>query len=82
MGLIDDLTNAIKNDDGASKVSTDPKATTNTVNDDGGTQIRNSNVAINHDNGEHDTMFSKTTVSGQTGEAKYEEGGHGPKFEK
>jgi len=62
MGIINDLFKTVSEDEGSSEVSSDPKQTTSTVNNDGDAEVRNTTVVINHDTGGHDMLFSKTTV--------------------
>jgi hypothetical protein len=77
MGLFDSFMSAIL---GSDTGSTDSKKTSFSVNDDGDARVRNTSVIINHDTGEHDTVWSNTTVDGKTGEANSSEGAHGPNF--
>ena len=79
MGLLSDLFSAITGD-GSSNVSSDPKATSYSINDDGDARVRNTDVVIDHDKGTHDTMWSNSTYDGKTGEFGYNEGAHGPNF--
>ncbi|MBS1521308.1 MAG: hypothetical protein JST50_09940 [Bacteroidetes bacterium] len=57
----------------------EPK-TSYTVDDSGTHSVRNSDVVVNHNSGGHDTMWSNSSVNGQTGAANYNEGAHGPDF--
>lgn len=73
MGLFDFLF-------GSNESSSDPK-TRVTYSEDKVT-VRNSDVIYDRETGKHDTVYSKTTVDLKTGDSKYEEGAHGPNYQK
>lgn len=60
--------------------SSDSKTRVSEKNDE--VRVRNSSVVYDRDSGKHDTVWSNTTVNVNTGEAKYNEGAHGPNYSK
>lgn len=74
MGLFDFLF-------GSSDSSSDPK-TRVTISDDDKMTVRNTDIIYEKSSGKHDTVFSKTTVDLKTGDTNYEEGAHGPNYNK
>lgn len=76
MGAIDDIS---KSNSGKTSVDHHP---TEQKNDGDTVSVRHSATVVNHDEGNHDTIFSKTSSDTRTGEGKHEEGGHGPNYDK
>ncbi len=77
MGLFSSLIDALSSN--GDKVSSDPK-TTSVTERDGNITVRNSDVIVNHSEGNHDTVWSNTTVNVNTGQTSSNEGAHGPNF--
>ena len=74
MGLIDYIFGSNKGE-----TTSDPKKTQH-GGDDSSVSVRNSSTVVNHDEKNHDQIWSKTTVDTRTGDWKHEEGTHGPNY--